>query len=103
DIPDHAAGDGYEPPKVFWNPSLAPSGMDYYNADLFPGWKNSLFITGLSGMAVVRVQLDGEKATKADHWNMGARMRAVRTGPDGALWLLQDGPNAKMLRLVPKS
>jgi len=102
DIPDHAPGDGFEPPKVFWNPSLAPASLAYYNADLFPAWRNSLFITGLSGMALDRVALNGEAATKADHWNMGARMRAVRTGPDGALWLLEDGPKGRMLRVTPK-
>jgi glucose/arabinose dehydrogenase len=102
DIPDHAPGDGFEAPKVFWNPSLAPSSLTYYNANLFPAWKNSLFITGMSGMALARIALNGENATKADHWNMGARIRSSRVGPDGALWLLQDGPNGKLLRLVPK-
>ena len=102
DIPDHKAGDGYEAPKVFWNPSLAPSSLTYYNANLFPAWKNSLFITGMSGMALERIALNGENASKADHWNMGARIRSSRVGPDGALWLLQDGPNGKLLRLVPK-
>jgi len=101
DIPDHAPGDGFTPPKVFWNPSLAPGGMAYYNAALFPGWRNSLFIGGLSGMALTRVALNGEAASKADHWNMGARIRAVRAGPDGAVWLLQDGPQGKLLKLVP--
>ncbi len=101
DIPDHRPGDGYEPPKVFWNPSLAPASLTYYNANLFPAWKNSLFVTGMSGMALVRVALDGENAAKADHWNMGARIRSARVGPDGALWLLQDGPGGKMLRLTP--
>jgi glucose/arabinose dehydrogenase len=102
DIPDHAPGDGFTPPKVFWNPSLAPASMAYYNASLFPAWKNSLFIGGLSGMALARIALNGETATKADHWVMGMRIRNVRVGPDGALWLLEDGPKGKMLRLTPK-
>jgi len=102
DIPDHKAGDGYEPPKVFWNPSLAPAALAYYNADLFPAWRNSLFIPGLSGMALERVALNGENASKADRWEMGARIRSVRVAPDGALWLLEDGPNARLLKLTPK-
>lgn len=101
-IPDHSEDDGFVKPKLYWNPSLAPASMAYYDADLFPAWKNSLFITGLSGMALARISLDGEKATKADHWKMGMRLRNVRVGPDGALWLLQDGPNGKMLKLTPK-
>jgi glucose/arabinose dehydrogenase len=102
DIPDHAPGDGFEPPKVFWDPSLAPGTLAYYNADLFPQWRGSLFVPGLSGMALARVQLDGETATKADLWKMDARIRSVRVGPDGALWLLEDGANGKLLRLTPK-
>ncbi|MCW2393274.1 glucose/arabinose dehydrogenase [Sphingobium sp. B1D7B] len=101
-IPDHSADDGFEKPKLYWNPSLAPSSLAYYNADLFAGWKNSLFITGLSGQALVRISLDGETATKADHWRMGMRLRNVRVGPDGALWLLEDSPKGRMLKLTPK-
>ena len=100
-IPDHTEDDGFIKPKLYWKPSLAPASMAYYNADLFPAWKNSLFITGLSGQALVRVALDGEKATKADQWPM-ARLRNVRVGPDGALWLLEDGPKGRMLKLTPK-
>jgi glucose/arabinose dehydrogenase len=103
DIPDHAPGDGFEPPKVFWNPSLAPASLAYYNAELFPAWRNSLLIPGLSGMALARVALNGETAAKADHWKMPARIRSVRTGPDGSVWLLEDGNNGRMLRLVPRA
>ncbi|MFJ2969468.1 PQQ-dependent sugar dehydrogenase [Pseudomonas fulva] len=102
DIPDHAPGDGFEAPKVFWSPAISPGGLAYYDADLFPQWRNSLFITGLSGRSLDRIALDGENATQADHWDMGERIRAVRTGPDGALWLLEDGTSGRMLRLTPK-
>lgn len=102
DIPDHKAGDGYEPPKLFWNPSLAPGAMAYYNADLAPAWRNSLFIAGLGSMSLKRIALDGENARKADRWKMSARIRSVRVGPDGALWLLEDSPRGRMLKLTPK-
>ena len=102
DIPDHAPGDGFEAPKVFWKPAISPGGLAYYDAGLFPQWRNSLFITGLSGRSLDRIALDGENATKADHWDMGERIRAVRTGPDGALWLLEDGTSGRMLKLTPK-
>jgi glucose/arabinose dehydrogenase len=102
DIPDHTPGDGFEAPKVSWNPAISPGGLAYYDADLFPKWKNSLFITGLSGQSLDRIALDGEIATKANHWDMGERIRAVRTGPDGALWLLEDGPRGRLLMLTPK-
>jgi len=102
-IPDPRPGDGYEPPKAYWVPAISPGGLAYYDADLFPQWRNSLFITGLSGQSLDRVALDGETATKADHWDMGARIRAVRTGPDGALWLLEDGENGRLLKLTPRA
>lgn len=103
-IPDHKPGDGFEAPKVWWNPVISPAGLLYYSGDLFPQWKNSLFIGGLSSQALIRVKLDGENAAKADQWDMGARIRDVEQGPDGALWLLEDGgrgSQGRLLKLTP--
>tara|TARA_R110000787_G_scaffold9028_36_gene31687 strand:- start:22241 stop:23377 length:1137 start_codon:yes stop_codon:yes gene_type:complete len=104
-IPDHQAGDGYEAPKVSWNPVISPGGLIHYSGDMFPAWKGSLFIGGLSSKALVRVKLDGETASKADQWDMGARIREVEQGPDGALWVLEDGRDGsqgRLLKLTPK-
>ncbi len=104
DIPDHAPGDGFEAPKLSWTPVISPGGLVYYSGDLFPQWKNSLFIGGLSSKALVRVKLDGEKAAKADQWDMGARIRDVEQGPDGAVWLIEDGKDGsqgRLLKLTP--
>jgi glucose/arabinose dehydrogenase len=103
DIPDHRRGDGFMAPKAFWTPSVSPGSVAFYDGRLFPAWRNSLFVSGLSGMSLDRLALDGETATRADHWRLGMRIRNVRAGPDGALWLLEDGPRGKMLRLAPKS
>lgn len=103
-IPDHAPGDGFEAPKVSWNPVISPGGLVYYSGDMFPMWKGSLFIGGLSSQSLVRVKLDGEKAEKADQWDMGARIREVEQGPDGALWVLEDGKDGsqgRLLKLTP--
>ncbi|MFC4292307.1 PQQ-dependent sugar dehydrogenase [Sphingorhabdus arenilitoris] len=105
DIPDHTEGDGFEAPAVWWNPAISPAGLAYYNADLFPEWKNSMFIGALGGEALVRVQLNGDSAAKADQWQMDARIREVETGPDGALWVLEDGGKrgeGRLLKLTPK-
>ena len=102
DIPDHRPGDGYEAPHVWWTPSFSPGSLAYYDGRLFSGWRNSLFVTGLSGMALERIAIDGERARKADHWNMGMRLRSVRAGADGALYLLEDVGKGRMLRLTPK-
>jgi glucose/arabinose dehydrogenase len=103
-IPDHAAGDGYEAPKVFWNPSISPGGMAYYSGSLFLKWKGSLLIGALSGEGLIRVALNGDKASKAEQWNLGMRIRDVVQGPDGAVWLLEDAgaSNGRLFKLTPK-
>lgn len=104
-IPDHAAGDGFEAPKVFWNPAISPAGLMIYSGDMFKEWKGSAFLGGLGAKALVRVKLDGESATKADQWDMGARIREVEQGPDGAIWLLEDeraGSQGRLVKLTPK-
>jgi aldose sugar dehydrogenase len=103
DIPDHKEGDGFSAPKAFWNPAISPGGLMFYNGSLFPEWKGSMFIGGLGGESLVRVKIDGETATKADHWPMGTRIREVEQGPDGAVWLLEDGDKGRLLKLTPKS
>jgi len=100
-IPDHAAGDGFEAPSVWWNPSISPGSLLIYSGDLFPEWKGDALIGALSGEALIRVDLDGDRARKADQWPMGARIRAVDQGPDGAVYLLEDGDGGRLLRLEP--
>jgi aldose sugar dehydrogenase len=105
DIPDHKVGDGFEAPVVFWNPAISPGGLMFYDGKLFPKWQNSMFIGGLGAQSLVRVQLDGSKASKADEWDMGARIREVEQGPDGAVWLLEDGARGsqgRLLKLTPR-
>jgi glucose/arabinose dehydrogenase len=99
DIPDHKAGDGFEPPKVWWNPSISPGGLMIYTGDKFPAWKGDALVPALSGEALIRVDLNGAKATKAEQWGMGARIRAVEQGPDGSVYLLEDA--GRLLRLEP--
>jgi glucose/arabinose dehydrogenase len=104
DIPDHKPGDGYEAPKVWWNPSISPGGLMLYSGKLFPQWKGDLFLGGLSGKALIRVDVNGTDATKGDQWDMGARIREVEQGPDGAIWLLEDGDDGsqgRLLKLMP--
>jgi aldose sugar dehydrogenase len=102
DIPDHASGDGFEAPKVWWNPSISPGSLMIYTGDLFPKWKGDAFIGALGAKALIRVDLEGERASKADQWDMGARIREVEQGTDGSIWLLEDGPKGRLLKLTPK-
>ena len=99
DIPDHGAGDGYEAPKIWWNPSISPGGMMIYTGDKFPAWKGDALVGALSGEAFIRVDIDGDKARKAEQWPMDHRIRAVDQGPDGSVYLLED--EGRLLRLDP--
>ena len=102
-IPDHRAGDGFESPKVYWNPVISPAGLLIYSGALFPQWKGDALIPALSGQALVHVRIRGDQASKADQWDMGKRIRAVAQGPRGEVYLLEDGPAARLLRLTPAS
>ena len=102
DIPDHRPGDGFEPPKVWWNPSVSPAGMIIYTGDLFPQWKGDALLGALSGEAFIHVRIRGDQASKADQWDMGHRIREVQQGPRGEVYLLEDRGGARLLRLTPR-
>ncbi len=105
DIPDHKTRPEFEAPKVSWNPAISPGGLMVYSGKLFPQWKGDLFIGGLSSQALVRVDVNGTNVAKGDQWPMGARIREVEEGPDGAIWLLEDGgqgSQGRLLKLTPK-
>jgi glucose/arabinose dehydrogenase len=105
DIPDAHASRGFEEPKVWWNPAISPGGLLIYSGKLFPAWTGDALIPALSGQALVRVDIDGDKARKADEWAMGARIRSVDQGPRGEIYLLEDargGSGGRLLRLQPR-
>ena len=102
DIPDDHKGRGFEEPKLWWNPSVSPGSLLIYTGDLFPQWKGDAMIGTLSGQALIRADIDGDRARKAEQWDMGKRIRAVDQGPRGEVYLLEDGPGARLLRLEPK-
>ena len=99
DIPDHRAGDGFEAPRAWWNPSISPGGMIVYSGTLFPAWRGSALIAALSAQALIRVRLDGDRAIPTEQWDMGTRIRDVAQAPDGAVWLL--GDDGTLMRLTP--
>jgi aldose sugar dehydrogenase len=94
---------GMEQPIKNWVPSIAPSGMAFYTGDLFPRWRGSLFTGALAGQFLVRLQLNGNAVTSEERilQNLNERIRDVRQGPDGALWLLTDSSSGRLLRITP--
>ncbi len=100
-IPPHSTRPDVVPPKLFWVPSISPTSLLIYEGKLFPQWKGNGFIGALSGQALIRVTFSGDTAQKADRWDMGHRIRWVGEGPDGAIYLLEDGDGARLLRLTP--
>jgi glucose/arabinose dehydrogenase len=102
-IPRHSTRPDFAAPKLWWNPSSSPAGLLIYTGDLFKGWTGDAIIPALSGEALIRVDIDGDSARKADQWAMGARIRAVDQGPRGEIYLLEDGESGgRLLRLEPK-
>lgn len=102
-IGDGTAAPGMAQPVLHWTPSIAPSGMTFYDGDRFPGWRGDLFAGALAGRHLRRVRLDGERAVAQEVLlqNRVGRVRDVRQGPDGMLWLLEDARPGSVFRLEP--
>jgi len=102
-IHESAVKSGMEQPIKYWVPSIAPSGMAFYTGKLFPKWTGSVFTGALAGKMLVRLSLNGNAVTGEEHLlrNLHERIRDVRQGPDGALWLLTDSSAGRILRVTP--
>ncbi|MBX7541088.1 PQQ-dependent sugar dehydrogenase [Qipengyuania sphaerica] len=100
-ITDHSADDGFAKPVVGWTPVIAPGNMTILEGDLFSAWKGDAIISGLRSQALVRVSFDGTTAREAARYDMGKRIRSVIEGPDGALWVLENGEGGRLLELRP--
>jgi len=94
---------GMEQPIKYWVPSIAPSGMAFYTGELFPAWRGSLFVGALAGQILVRLELKGDTVASEERLlrTLNERIRDVRTGPDGALWLATDNSAGRILRVAP--
>jgi glucose/arabinose dehydrogenase len=102
-IGEGTAKPGMEQPLFYWDPSIAPSGAAFYTGPVWPAWRNSLFVGALAGSMLVRLSTQGEKVMGEERLltDIGARIRDVRQGPDGLLYLLTDETDGKVLRVRP--
>ena len=103
-ISDKVAMDGMEQPLLYWVPSIAPSGMTFYDKDLFADWKGDLLVSALAGEQLRRVELKAGKVLKQETFltELKTRFRNITTAPDGSIWVLTDEPEGRVLKLTPK-
>jgi glucose/arabinose dehydrogenase len=94
---------GLEQPVYYWDPSIAPSGMAFYTGDKFPAWRGSILVGALAGKLVSRLETNGNRVTGEERMlqNLGERIRDVRQGPDGFVYLLTDSRDGRILRMKP--
>lgn len=100
-IPDHISRPEFNAPEAYWVPSIAPSGLVIYDGDMFEKWNGDALIGGLVSQAFIHVNIDGTSASEAERFEWGERIREVEQGPDGAIYVLEDGPGARLLKLEP--
>jgi glucose/arabinose dehydrogenase len=103
-IPRHSTRSDLAAPAISWNPVIAPGDFLFYTGDMFPQWKGQVLVGGMKPNVLVRVAIDGEKAREVARTRVEHRIRDIAQGPDGAVWLLEDGKDegaSRLLRLVP--
>ena len=102
-ISEKTEAPGMAQPVVYWDPSIAPSGMTFYDGDAFPKWRGDIFMGALAHRHLRRLEMDGDEVVGQEELlgELGARIRDVRTGPDGLLYVLTDADNGRILRLEP--
>lgn len=105
EIPDHDTRPEFDEPAIWWTPVISPGDLMVYRGDLFSEWHGNAFAAGLSSRAIVRIELDGDSAREIERFDMGARIRGLAEGPDGAIWVLEDerrGSQGRLLKLTPR-
>lgn len=100
-IPDHPTRRDFQQPVRTWTPVISPSGAMFYTGSLFPGWRGSMFVGGLSSQALIRLALDGDRVAIEERIDMRRRIRDVIQAPDGAILVIVDNRNGDLLRLTP--
>lgn len=103
-LPGPTAKEGTEQPVYFWDPVIAPSGAQWYSGDAFPAWKGNLFVGGMKDKKLVRLVVENNKVTGEEHLltDRGQRVRDVRQGPDGALYIVTDQKDGEVWRVSPR-
>ena len=101
-IPRHATRPDFAAPAISWNPVIAPGDFIFYSGSAFPAWQGQAIVAGLGSAGLVRVAIDGTTAREVERIDLGNRIREIEQGPDGAVWIAEDGKGGRLRKLVPK-
>ena len=99
-IPRHATRPDLTPPAISWNPVIAPGDFIFYSGKAFPQWRGQALIAGMVYPGLVRVAIEGDKAREVERIDLGHRIREIEQGPDGAIWIAEDGKGGRLRKLV---
>ena len=102
EIPPHSTRPEFKAPAISWNPVIAPGDFLFYSGELWPEWEGQAIIAAMKPAAIVRVAIEGETAREVERVPFEERVREIVEGPDGALWILEDGDGARLIRLTPR-
>lgn len=101
-IPDNSTRPDLAAPAIGWTPVIAPGDFTFYNADLFAAWRGHALIAGLKTKSLIAVAMHGTSPRETARWDFGQRLRDVTVGPDGSVWVIEDGENGRLLKLTPR-
>jgi glucose/arabinose dehydrogenase len=99
-IPSHPTRPDMTPPAAFWVPTIAPSGLIFYHGDMFPEWQGHAFIGGLKSRALIRLEFKNSQPVEAERFRWSKRVREVDQSPDGAIWVLEDGADGRLIQFT---
>ncbi len=100
-LPRHSTRPDFAAPALSWTPNIAPAGMIQYTGSSFVGWNGDFVLAGLVSNGLVQVRVSGSTATEVRRIGLGSRIREVEQGPDGAIWILEDGSGGRLRKLTP--
>jgi len=99
-IPAHSEKPEFTAPQLAWVPTVAPSGLMFYKGNEFPQWADHAFIGGLKSRALVRINFQAGKPFEEERFSWNQRIREVELGPNGAIWVLEDGPSGRLIKFT---
>ncbi len=104
EMPDHDTRPEFLKPAISWTPAISPGDLTFLEGNLFKAWRGNALAAALSAQAIVRIEVDGDEAREVERFEMGARIRSITEGPEGAIWVLEDerrSSQGRLLKLTP--